>query len=195
MGQYYLAALRGKDAKRWKCFRPSYVNESARLTVHAFVDNPFVKGIVGMLHKRPYRVIWEGDYDEEVTELKPTNLFEDKKFESCSSHLSMMRDQTGYPIIYNVTKNEFVDVRKCFTGTHTYVLKVFHPLPMLCAASSNGYGGGDYMYKADYELVGKWRYDFIRAYTERGFARVKNKYNPTELLPNFGEQEGTLKNS
>lgn len=189
MGQYYCVGLRKENAKKWNVYFPDSVNESARLTVHAHIGNPFMKGIAYLLHKNPMRVIWEGDYDEEVNELKSCNLYKECEGVPLDAMIGMMHNGAvnDFPIVFNRTKNEYLDLRDCRTGADGVF---YHPLALLCAASSNGDGGGDYFYNADIQLIGSWRYDVIETRTEKEFHRIFGRYSPKKIYPKFGDQEG-----
>ena len=172
MGQYYYAAILGKNKKTVKSHVYSWDFDSGlKLMEHSWIENPFVKRFEFLIHDNPQHVVWAGDYADHCNGLK-SNVYlrcTDKTKVKPEYELSLL--DSIYVI--NHTKKCFVDKTKVPNRDGWRI----HPLPLL-TCEGNGRGGGDY--RNDDKIVGSWARDLISVSSTKpeGFTEVE--FNSTE---------------
>jgi len=179
MGQYYHAVLE-RNGKRQVAM--PVVNgdwQGLKLMEHSWFRNSFMSVIAKKLLKKPTRVIWCGDYAEDVElqalnpELNLDNTYNSKKAKgvTCKNiNLDILKGK----YLVNHDKKVYIDLDRYSliaeefnkgTGWESYVA---NPISILTAVG-NDRGGGDY-YSGDrttcFEHVGTWAYDLISIETK-----------------------------
>ena len=155
MGQYYKAAILGKNKKTVLKWLYSHdFGSGLKLMEHSWIENTFVKSFERLICETPQHVVWGGDYADACKGLK-TNVYD-----RCKDNKQVPKDEV-YPVsvlssryIINHTKKEFVDKTKVPENEGWYI----HPLPLL-TCEGNGRGGGDF--RGDSQLVGSWARNLI----------------------------------
>lgn len=194
MGQYWQGGLLNTSAKVEKKQKKTivtdavveystcahYADNGMKLMEHSYIGNCYVNLFIKRLAKKHYRVIWAGDYNEADTingELPYRFLGENETRPKKKAPTILF-----YRYLINHDKHEFVDLSKCREDKYGYVI---HPLPLLTASRSNGFGGGDYRTEnlAKEKLVGTWAYDVISV----GFELPK-RGEWKEIVPDFIEE-------
>lgn len=174
MGQYFTAC---NLTKKQKINSYDFYN-GAKITSHCYIGNKFTNQII--LRLMPggewygNRIAWVGDYAEETIDTNNTLLTDAiKEYEELKGINDTLNNNSNY-YIYNLTKNEYVDVSKC--RRNDFGLKV-NPLPLLTMTK---YIDSAYMNltKAQKRLLHSWYGDQIAA--------DFNKQNGfTEIIPDF----------
>lgn len=163
MGQYYIAALRRPNEKKFKTYM---VDHGFKLTEHSYIGNFFMRGVCELLYKNPAYVVWCGDYyDEEEDEMqsymstdkvgysgkelwhKKETIIQSKEFNVIDKFL-VNHDTKEY-----ICFQDYCDALMCgeLMGSGWCV----HPLSLM-TVNSNGKGGGDYD-GWNNDTVGAWR--------------------------------------
>lgn len=153
MGQYFKAAILGDNKKSVKAWVSSWDYDSgSKLMEHSWMENGFVKRFELLIHDKPQRVVWAGDYADNCKGLK-TNVYDrctDKNQVKPEYALSLLDSM----YVINHTKKQFVVKTKVPSVDGWRV----HPLPLL-TCEGNGRGGGDY--RGEESIVGSWARDVI----------------------------------
>lgn len=157
MGQYYKAAILGKDKKAIKQWMYSWdFNAGSKLTEHSWIESKFVKTFESLIYNNPQRVVWAGDYADECKGRK-TNVYSrcgDKtKVEKTNDNIWELSVLDSLFVI-NHTKKQFINKINVINNNGWRV----HPLPLM-TCEGNGRGGGDYL--GEDEIVGTWARDLI----------------------------------
>lgn len=163
MGQYFLAYVRKKGAKRGKAFKST---GGWKLMEHSFIGNEFMQGVCKLIYKTPSYVVWCGDYfdcteDQEKAEMSSNDVFVDfsRLWNKSVRGLSEEFDITNKFLVNHdmkvyINMRDYIDMLKC--GKMIDDGWVVHPLSLL-TANSNGKGGGDYWEDClNYDQVGSW---------------------------------------
>lgn len=163
MGQYFLAYVRKKGAKRGKAFKST---GGWKLMEHSFIGNDFMQGVCKLIYKTPSYVVWCGDYfdcteDQEKAEMSSNDVFVDfsRLWNKSVRGLSEEFDITNKFLVNHdmkvyINMRDYIDMLKC--GKMIDDGWVVHPLSLL-TANSNGKGGGDYWEDClNYDQVGSW---------------------------------------
>jgi len=153
MGQYYCSVILGDNKKTVRAFVRSYDFDSgAKLMEHSWMENSFVKSFELLIHNKPQRVVWAGDYADKCEGMK-TNVYD-----RCKDTLKVKPEYElsvlDSRFVINHSKKLFVDKTKVPDSDGWRI----HPLPLL-TCDGCGRGGGDY--RGDSELVGSWSRDLI----------------------------------
>lgn len=177
MGQYFRAVILTDDKKEIKKYAESwnfkYEWEGtemmclAKMTEHSYIGNQFVAAVEKTFVNNPQRLVWAGDYADELEggmnlfdlcEGKP-RIRQNKKadLEMLEGMRCINHDKKQYYIIPTEKSDELV----------------FDPLPIL-TCEGNGRGGGDYFGEWNKDLVGTWRGDMIEIRTKspKGYERI-----------------------
>ena len=181
MGQYYNPCFINETKDQvlgwFECFD---TNNGAKLMEHSYVGNSLCKNVAFHMVKTPKRLVWCGDYADEVVGDK--NYFDlcDKSTKINSVGGDALDDTLNANTIYiNHDKKEWFDLTKQVTPACSDWDGKVHPLPLL-TADGNGRGGGDYD-GALMDMVGRWKGDLIEVSDE-----VPADYS--EIEPWFTEQ-------
>ena len=163
MGQYFLAYVRKKNAKRGKAFKST---GGLKLMEHSYIGNEFMQGVCKLIYKTPSYVVWSGDYfdcteDQEKAEMSSNDVFVDfaRLWNKSVKGLSEKFDITNKFLVNHdmkvyINMRDYIDMLKC--GKMIDEGWVIHPLSLL-TANSNGKGGGDYWDNClNYDQVGAW---------------------------------------
>jgi hypothetical protein len=153
MGQYYKGVILKDNKKTIEASVESWdFNCGSKLMEHSWIENPFVKSFETLIHNKPKRVVWSGDYADECKGLK-TNVYtraNDVKKVKPEYQLSILDSL----FIINHTKKQYVSKLELPSVDGWRI----HPLPLL-TCEGNGRGGGDFRKESD--LVGSWARDVI----------------------------------
>lgn len=179
MGQYFRAVILTDDKKEIKEYAVSWDFKYtwkgtglcclAKLLEHSYIGNEFVSAVEKKLVNNPQRLVWAGDYADELEDGK--NLFE-----LCEGHKKIKQNKKadlemleGMRVINHDKKQYYVN------PTSRSDESVFDPLPIL-TCEGNGRGGGDYDDSRNWNLdmVGTWHGDTIEFRTKapKGYERI-----------------------
>jgi hypothetical protein len=196
MGQYFQVVCLNRHAtqheitnNKFEWCSPTSAGQTSELMSHAYIGNPFMNTIMGLLspskvyHKK--RLVWIGERAEDVAPIHgiSATLYKDRLdtdnfYERKSFGESLLNDDDDLRWLVNWTKRECVDMHKLIVfGADNIV----HPLALLCAYG-NGDNAGDYHDLRD-TMVGSWAGDVISV------ELVKNTNMFREIFPKFTEQE------
>ena len=162
MGQYFKACfITAKKDKVKKYFDSWDTNNGSKLMEHSYVGNHFVMNVTYKLINSPQRLVWAGDYaDEVVGEYNYYMLCDNTKKSQNKIEMNVIEQALNENTIYiNHDKKEWFDLKKQTIPDMKGWNGVAHPLPIL-TADGNGRGGGDYE-GAHMEMVGMWKGDLI----------------------------------
>lgn len=163
MGQYYKACfINAKKDKVKEYFDSWDTNNGSKLMEHSYIRNHFVMNVTYKMIDSPKRLVWAGDYGDDVVGEK-TNYYmlcDNAKKSQNEIEINVIENALNENTIYiNHDKKEWFDLKK---QTIPYMRDwggIAHPLPIL-TSDGNGRGGGDYD-GAHMELVGTWKGDLI----------------------------------
>lgn len=181
MGQYYNACFINEDKNEVEVYFNSWdTKNGSKLMEHSYVGNHFVMNVTYQMINSPKRVVWAGDYaDEVVGEDNYYMLCDNAKKSQNEIEINVIKDALTENTIYiNHDKKEWFDLKKQTIPDMRGWSGIAHPLPIL-TADGNGRGGGDYD-GAHMELVGTWAGDLIEV-TDT----IPTDY--TEIAPFFTE--------
>jgi len=162
MGQYFKACfINAKKDKVKEYFESWDTNDGSKLMEHSYVRNHFVMNVTYKMINSPKRLVWAGDYGDEVVGEDNYYMLCDKAEESQNDiEMNVIEQALNENTIYiNHDKKEWFDLKKQTIPDMKGWNGVAHPLPIL-TADGNGRGGGDYD-GAHMELVGTWKGDLI----------------------------------
>ena len=189
MGQYFFPALlkcKENNVKNTEdvimhFYSHDYGN-GLKLMEHSYVGNDFVNAVCSELTGNPNRLVWCGDYADELPNVEEKrNLYD--ILDSCEEKSRKPKDEDNdfnwkdHPFFLNHDKKQWFDLRKI--EPMEYGLTI-HPLHVL-TANSNGRGGGDYEGE-NMKAVGTWSGDLIEV-TEQ----EPQEDGWTEIVPQFKE--------
>jgi len=161
MGQYYKACfVNTKKDKVEEYFESWDTNSGSKLMEHSYVGNKFVMNVTYKMINSPKRLVWAGDYGDEI--VGEDNFYDltNNAEKSEPFEIDMMKHVLDANTIYiNHDKKEWFDLKKQTIPAMRGWSGIVHPLPIL-TADGNGRGGGDYG-GANMELVGTWKGDLI----------------------------------
>lgn len=214
MGQYFKGCYRKQGEKLYNGVQTWALNNGAKLMEHGYIGNVVPGVIMRLARKEPVQIVWAGDYGPVEEEFNGQNIYDacvvlndtegggteetKKMVDKIASEIEKggFKDEEEYPILFNTTKKQFVDLAKVplsysedyknrETGeVHHYEGKI-NPLVLLCEGGSNGDGGGDYFAEAGKEFIGTWKGDFIQV-----LQRDSKLYEGAEEIePGFSEME------
>jgi len=203
VGQYYKIAFRNVGmAIKAKVVDPGYVRTSRKLTEHSYIGNMLCDAFAWMIHCNPTKIIWCGDYAEDVEEKTQgllslgdihwdENVTVPKGIKETIVATNRKFNYNGRFLV-NHSIREYLDFNDYFAtcggkgeGGDTY-----NPIPLLTAVG-NGLGGGDY-YGVDRErYVGAWAWDSISIEDElpRGYCRITPRFMDKRNLSKAKEAE------
>ena len=184
MGQYYTAlAIDGEN--KVKKLKPYEFDSFNKLWEHAWIGNKFVNAVYSLLHDRPCKIAWIGDYSD-----NPYDPNADA-YAKALTHEEFMRmykiawgkaeplkssnfTRKQLKLVNRATKRGYLvnhDL-KCYLDMAAYIRRstkangqCFNPLPLLTACG-NSRGNGDYEGQSCYEDVGTWAFHRLE-YTDR----------------------------
>lgn len=162
MGQYFKACfITAKKDKVKEYFDSWDTNNGSKLMEHSYVGNHFVMNVTYKMINSPKRLVWAGDYADEVVGDNNYYMLCDNanKVETLYEMEMMKRALDANTIYINHDKKEWFDLKKQTIPDMRGWDGVAHPLPIL-TADGNGRGGGDYC-GARMELVGTWKGNLI----------------------------------
>ena len=162
MGQYFKACfINAKKDKVKKYFESWDTNNGSKLMEHSYVGNHFVMRVTYKMIYSPQRLVWAGDYGDDVVGDNNYYMLCDNanKVETLYEIEMMKRALDANTIYINHDKKEWFDLKKQTIPDMRGWDGVAHPLPIL-TADGNGRGGGDYC-GAHMEMVGMWKGDLI----------------------------------
>lgn len=161
MGQYYRPCfINDTKDNVLECFSPYDTDNGAKLMEHSYVGNALVLNVTYKMINSPKRLVWAGDYGDEVVGDDNFYYLTDKAEQSEPFEIDMMKHALDANTIYiNHDKKEWFDLKKQTIPDMRGWGGIAHPLPIL-TADGNGRGGGDY-HGASEELVGTWKGDLI----------------------------------
>ena len=179
MGQYFRAVILTDDKNEIKAYAEPHDFKRefnggtftcfSKLTEHSYIGNVFVANIEKKFVNNPQRLVWAGDYADELECGK--NLYDLCELEAHKkirqnkrADLEMLE---GMRVINHDKKQYFI------MPTRKSDECVFDPLPILTCEGS-GSGGGDYYGDWNKELVGTWCGDMIEIRTKapKGYERI-----------------------
>lgn len=178
MGQLYRAYLESESGEKSVYSgdkRTKYL--FLKLMAHSWVGNYFVDSIAGLIHKRPMRVAWVGQYAdsveaERIDEIYPI-VWEEEHAQWIKKKLLTLYGR----YFVNHSKKIYFDFdayaersRRCGEFDEEIIV---HPLPLLTAVG-NGMGSGDYR-GVNQKDVGSWYLDLISIEDE-----IPEDYEPVE---------------
>lgn len=182
MGQYYNPCFINETKDQvlgwFECYD---TNNGAKLMEHSYVGNDLCKNVAYHMVKSPKRLVWCGDYADEVFDGQ--NYYDqcDDRTKIHSVDGDSLDGALNANTIYiNHDKKEWFDLTKQVTPVCSDWDGKVHPLPLL-TADGNGRGGGDYD-GALMDMVGRWKGDLIEVSDE-----VPADYS--EIEPWFTEQK------
>lgn len=187
MGQYYIACFLDTDnrekvvsAMDTEAIEGGWIG--CKLMEHSYIGNAFVNDVASRLVKSPKRLVWAGDYGDEVVG--------DDNYHSLGLELGYLEQEdpdkakaalASHTVYIDHDRKEWFDLSKqnrpCERGWHGKI----HPLPLL-TADGNGRGGGDYRGSMLADMVGSWKGDLIEV-------SDKAPEGYTEIFPWFTEIE------
>lgn len=162
MGQYYKACfITAKKDKVKEWFDSWDTDNGSKLMKHSYIGNRFVMNVTYKMINSPKRLVWAGDYADNVVGDDNFYFLTDKakKVESLDEIATMENALEANTIYINHDKKEWFDLNKQTIPDMKGWGAIAHPLPIL-TADGNGRGGGDYN-GAHMELVGTWKGDLI----------------------------------
>lgn len=162
MGQYFKACfINAKKDKVKEYFESWDTNNGSKLMEHSYVRNHFVMNVTYKMINSPKRLVWAGDYGDEVVGEDNYYMLCDKAKKSQNEiDMNVIEQALNENTIYiNHDKKEWFDLKKQTIPNMKGWNGIAHPLPIL-TADGNGRGGGDYC-GAHMEMVGMWKGDLI----------------------------------
>ncbi len=187
MGQYYKPVIIYPDDSK-AVLNSYHFTSGAKLTEHSWIGNELVNAVYSLIHQKPRKVAWIGDYandnylecGEPYTQQLPFEEFlshyeyawrdeDDTNTNIPSSRytpreLSLVNDKTKGMCLINHNLREYLDlgsyIKRCTVKEGTFEGFCMDPLPMLTACG-NDRGGGDFRQSErniGYELVGIWAF-------------------------------------
>ena len=171
MGQYYNAAILGKNKRTVKSWMYSHdYSNGLKLMEHSYLTNAFVSTFENQLIGNPQSVVWAGDYADECKDRK-TNIYG-----RCKESLKVNPEQVEvdpdvFKYVVNHTKKLYVD-KTTIPEIQGWEGAKIHPLPLL-TCEGNGRGGGDFRGN-EQGIVGDWARDLISIETKlpKGFKEI-----------------------
>lgn len=185
MGQYYKPILIDNESKS-QIANSFDFGSGQKLMEHSWIGNEFVNAVLGVLTERPMRLVWMGDYADDVFGENEDLSFGDGFITHKGSFLSFFEQAWGEKecIAPKIGKNgnkleldaehanyfAVNDTKECYLDLKKYVegnsveddgcIWCVNPLPLLTCVG-NGQGGGDYFGEIGAENVGTWAFDCI----------------------------------
>ncbi len=174
MGQYYKAAILGKNKKTVLKWVYSWAFESGlKLMEHSWAKNPFVRAVESLIYQNPQRIVWGGDYAKLCTGRKSNVYDRCKESNEVKPETKLTDKETRF--VVNHTKKQYVDKTNVPDNDGWRIA----PLPLL-TCEGNGQGGGDYFAEDPNKIIGTWARDLIsiepvkpKDYTELKFDLVE----------------------
>jgi len=184
MGQYYAAIVIDASRNVTKV-EPGTFASFGKLTEHSWVGNPFVNAVYSLIHNRPRKVAWIGDYSQDpylpaedtYAKVLPYDEYL-ALFNIAQGDLSGISrgmffkddlgivdyDTKGFYLV-NHDQSVFIDMEAYIqrsTVVEDEVAWCMDPLPLLTACG-NGRGGGDYRNESYpcYGDVGTWAFSSV----------------------------------
>lgn len=158
MGQYYNTLIERNGEATAYNRRVSGEYTPAKLTEHAWWENPFVTTITNLLWKDPAKVAWVGDYSNCEEKAIKENLYE-RAWSDDAQGIEKREMYLDGKYLVDHTQKLVLDCdayKSASTDADGWCL---HPLPLLTAIG-NGEGCGDY-FGINKEDVGSWCWDEI----------------------------------
>lgn len=162
MGQYYKACFVTQKKNKVKEYFDSWdTNNGSKLMEHSYIGNNFVMNVTYKMINSPKRLVWAGDYGDDVVGKNNYYMLCDKSEKSQNeTEINVIENALNANTIYiNHDKKEWFDLKKQTIPAMKDWCGIVHPLPIL-TADGNGRGGGDYD-GVNMELVGTWKGDLI----------------------------------
>lgn len=192
MGQYWKTVV-GNKAYETTGF--------VKIMEHSWILNSYVRGVCALIQDIPQRVLWVGDYANDVipnikdktlrnicdgayrmcwrSEKKEIQPIED--YDDIPDGVELPDMRAGY--LLNRSKNEYLDLAKYVERCTDSEGWCINPLSLLTAVpGDNGQGGGDYRSDVGMEFVGYWCADVIEYTRDR--SKIKGL---SEICPKFTE--------
>ena len=154
MGQYYRPVILDDENNVTAWLRCYDYDNGAKLMEHSYMGNEFVGAVYALLTDEPQRVVWCGDYADEVDYYGQTSEANQVNPEPAN------RD--SFRFLVNQSKGLYIDLeayKKANKPAYEYGGEDYYidPLPLL-TAMGNGRGGGDYRGTGP---VGDWAGDAL----------------------------------
>ena len=187
MGQYYKPIILADNKKTVKAWVYSHdvkytfkrddgleieCGNGLKLMEHSYIKNEFVSAFESLIHNKPQRVVWAGDYAEICKGLK-TNCY--TRATDATKVLPKLRPNTrDTRYVVNHSKKQFVDKYAVSEIANWKGAKI-HPLPLL-TCEGNGQGGGDF--RGNNKYIGTWARDIISVQNHKpqGFKEIKPNF-------------------
>lgn len=185
MGQYYIAVFVNDKKNRVECAQSTdaFIGDGhwigCKLMEHSYIGNVFVEDVAYRLIHAPKRLVWAGDYGDDIGEQNFYGMAHN--FLRPESRELVEAAMKVYTVFVNHDKKEWFDVTKQKRPAMRDWNGKIHPLPLL-TADGNGRGGGDYHSPILEEMVGSWKGDLIEL-------DCKAPEGYTEIQPWFTEIE------
>ena len=183
MGQYYTALVIDKD-NTIKKLEPLLFDNGMKLTEHSWIGNNFVNAVCSLIHHKPCKVAWVGDYSSDPYHPKIdayAKTLSRKEFTrmynaAWNHRRSLSRKDFEFAqlaLVGHETKGTYLvnhDL-KCYIDMEAYIRRstvqtgrmegyCLNPLPLLTACG-NGRGGGDFRSGIGFEDIGTWAFHRI----------------------------------
>ena len=188
MGQYYRIAFKRRNKIRVNDLKVKGIDEflGRKLMEHAYFGNRIVDSVAWLLYRNPTRLIWCGDYAEDIEiknvttgELSYSDIWgnqpdydinKDKEYV-----LSFSEGYFDYSNKYLINKDKklYVSFSKSESLDKMFAI---NPIPLLTVVG-NGRGLGDYQ-GTNMGFVGSWAWDRIEiVYTvPKGYKELEVKF-------------------
>lgn len=159
MGQYYRPVLE-QDNKITVYNRDVDGKYTmAKLCEHSWWENPLMSAISEKLYMKKGRLLWCGDYAEDIEILLPTGLKVSDIWDCDGEEVNYSNFRIDGLFLCNHDKKQFISMEEYFKNSVDDDGWCLHPLSLLTAVG-NQRGGGDY-YGIDNDYVGNWFWDLI----------------------------------
>jgi hypothetical protein len=176
MGQYYKAVFLSNNSKviGW-----TESNGGLKMMEHAFHDEPVVEFIQEQIYNKPSKIVWAGDYEDEIITVHTHDNKEYKTnhyglVSNNGNSLSNLITKIGanYKYIINWDKKEYVDKTKCPPNNSNGWQA--NPLSLLTCTDPDAFNQGQN------EYTGSWMKNSIS---------ISDKFPKSfkEIFPNFVE--------
>ena len=186
MGQYYKPLIVDKNGNISTLHSHEFDN-GLKLMEHSWIGNNFVNAVYILIHNNPCKVVWMGDYADDVSEdfaiqaggKKQFNIFyrsawkrDDEislgpEYFNGTDLSAFMTDDTKGMYLINHNKGLYIPMEE-YIATNSAGSKddlwCINPLPLLTACG-NGQGGGDYR-GINVNSVGAWAFNTLE-YSDR----------------------------
>lgn len=191
MGQYYRPLIISADDTIVTLSAHSFGN-GAKLTEHSWIGNDFVGAVYSLIHRRPQKVAWIGDYayqDYDSTQEAYSSTISTEDFQKfydiawedednrlmspklfSESDLRLLDYDTKGMYLVNHGSSSYLNlekyIKRCTVKSGDWEGWCVNPLPLLTACG-NDRGGGDFRANCiGYENVGVWAFDPLE-YTDQ----------------------------